>query len=431
MDEITKNLNISEPLFQEYKKKIKNISQAKELINSKIKQETTELVDAVISCAIILDSSDIHIEPEEKTARLRFRIDGNLCDIIDIPLEEAERIISRIKLLSGLKINIKNKAQDGRFSINISGMDHIESRSSSIPTNNGESIVLRILNSKNLFEIENLGLNKLMLETVNKEISKPNGMILVTGPTGSGKTTTLYAILKKIRNPENKIITIEDPIEYKLEDITQTQVDSSKGYDFANGLKSIVRQDPDVILVGEIRDEETCQTALQSALTGHLVLSTLHTNDAVGSIARLQALGAQDYNIGPAINIVIAQRLVRKICKQCAKKESAPEGILKEIKRIIPLLPEEMQKELEDKKEILIPQGCEECNFTGYKGRIGIYEILPIDKDIENAILEKKSIADTLDLATKKGMITMRQDGIIKALMQITTMQEIDKAVSE
>jgi len=431
MDEITKNLNISEPLFQEYKKKIKNISQAKELINSKIKQETTELVDAVISCAIILDSSDIHIEPEEKTARLRFRIDGNLCDIIDIPLEEAERIISRIKLLSGLKINIKNKAQDGRFSINISGMDHIESRSSSIPTNNGESIVLRILNSKNLFEIENLGLNKLMLETVNKEISKPNGMILVTGPTGSGKTTTLYAILKKIRNPENKIITIEDPIEYKLEDITQTQVDSSKGYDFANGLKSIVRQDPDVILVGEIRDEETCQTALQSALTGHLVLSTLHTNDAVGSIARLQALGAQDYNIGPAINIVIAQRLVRKVCGQCAKKEAAPEKILKEIKKITPLLPEEMQQDLADKKEILIPQGCEECNFTGYKGRIGIYEILPIDKDIENAILEKKSIADTLDLATKKGMITMRQDGIIKALMQITTMQEIDKAVSE
>lgn len=430
MEEITKNLNIEKYLFDQYQEDIASISLAKDVIFSNIEKETTDFLNSIILSSIALNASDIHLEPEKNLSRLRFRIDGILYDVCELPEESSTRLVSRFKLLSGLKLNIRDKAQDGRFSIVIPEINSIEARASSIPTSNGESIVLRILNSKNLLNIPDLGLNPAMYSTLEKEISKPNGMILVTGPTGSGKTTTLYAILQKIRSSENKIITIEDPIEYKLDDITQTQVDIAKGYDFENGLKSIVRQDPDVILVGEIRDEGTCDTAIQAALTGHLVLSTLHTNDAVGAIARLQALKAQDYNIGPAINIVVGQRLVRKICPHCATKIKIPEDIKKEIKKIIPLLSEDIKKEISQIDELLEPKGCKACNNSGYKGRIGIYEILPIDAEMENAIIQKKSNADLLELAISKQMITMRQDGIIKALQGITTISEVNKATA-
>lgn len=287
---ITGEVIIPSEILTEIKKEIKNISDLKGEITSSLEKRVTEILEVILGGAIALDVSDIHIEPREEDAKLRIRIDGILEDVLLFDKKVYENLISRIKLLSGIKLNITDRPQDGRFSILI-GKTAIEIRSSTLPAEYGESIVLRLLNPRTLIEIETLGLRKDLLEIFNQEIKKPNGMIIVTGPTGSGKTTTLYAFLKKIQKPEIKVITIEDPIEYHLEGISQTQVDSRAGYNFANGLKSIMRQDPDVILVGEIRDLETASIALQAALTGHLVLTTLHTNDAAGTIARLQALG--------------------------------------------------------------------------------------------------------------------------------------------
>ena len=254
--------------------------------------------------------------------------------------------------------------------------------------------------------------------------------LIVTGPTGSGKTTTLYAFLKKIRNPEIKVVTIEDPIEYHLDGISQTQVNPKKGYDFAAGLKSIVRQDPDAILVGEIRDLETASIALQAALTGHLVLSTLHTNDAAGTIARLQALGEKAVNIAPAINVAIAQRLVRKVCPKCAEKETIAPELFEQIKKNLENLPSGIDMpELTPDLQIAKIKGCEHCNFTGYKGRVGIFEAMAIDDEMQDFILTSPSTSALEKLAIKKGMTTMKQDGLIKVLKGTTTIEEIKRVV--
>jgi len=317
---ITGQVLIPKGDFANIRKVINNIVSFKKEIENSFKKEITETAEVILGGAIALEASDIHIEPEEEQVKIRIRVDGMLQDITTIGFESYRPLLSRIKLLSGLKLNISDRPQDGRFTIALPDT-FIEIRSSSLPAEYGESIVLRILNPKSLIEIEKLGLRKDLLDIVTKEIKKPNGMIMVTGPTGSGKTTTLYAFLKKIQTPEIKIITIEDPIEYHLKGISQTQVAQEKGYDFANGLKSIMRQDPDVVLVGEIRDLETATTALQASLTGHLVLSTLHTNDATGTITRLQALGEKPVNIAPALNMAVAQRLVRKVCRRCSSLE--------------------------------------------------------------------------------------------------------------
>jgi type II secretory ATPase GspE/PulE/Tfp pilus assembly ATPase PilB-like protein len=308
----------------------------------------------------------------------------------------------------------------------------IEIRASTLPAEFGESIVLRILNPKNLIDMEALGLRKDLLNIFNQEIKKPNGMIIVTGPTGSGKTTTLYAFLKKIQNPEIKIITIEDPIEYHLEGISQTQVNPGKGYDFVNGLKAIVRQDPDVILVGEIRDLETASIALQAALTGHLVFTTLHTNDAAGTIARLQALGEKPVNIAPAINLAIAQRLVRKVCQKCSKMEKPPRQILNKFKKELRGISKEIKiPKLNGESEIPKAIGCQDCNFTGYRERIGMFEAFLIDDEMEKFILTSPSIAALREGAIKKGMVTMKQDGLIKVLEGITTIEEVERVTGE
>ena len=289
---------------------------------------------------------------------------------------------------------------------------------------------MRVLNPKNLISLEDLGLGKDLYEIFNREAYKPNGMIVVTGPTGSGKTTTLYAFLKKIKNPEIKVITIEDPIEYHLDGISQTQVNPKKGYDFAAGLKSIVRQDPDAILVGEIRDLETASIALQAALNGHLVLSTLHTNDAAGTIARLQALGEKPVNIAPAINVCIAQRLVRKVCPECVEMKTISPEALEEIKKTLEgITPGIDMPEL--KPDMLIPtiKGCEHCNFTGYKGRVGIFEAMSIDDEMQDFILTSPSTSAVEKMAIKKGMTTMKQDGIIKILKGVTTIEEVKRVV--
>jgi len=419
--------------------KIKNVSDFKEEIETSLTKRVTDVLEVILGGAIFLDVSDIHIEPRKENAKLRIRIDGILEDVLLLDKKIYENLLSRIKLLSGIKLNITNRPQDGRFSVlmdEIAGEEYkaraIEIRSSTLPAEYGESIVLRLLNPKSLIEIETLGLRKDLLEIFNQEIKKPNGMIIVTGPTGSGKTTTLYAFLKKIQKPEIKVITIEDPIEYHLEGISQTQVDSRAGYDFANGLKSIMRQDPDVILVGEIRDLETASIALQAALTGHLVLTTLHTNDAAGTIARLQALGEKPVNIAPAINIVIAQRLVRKVCKECSKIEKSPPSILEKIKKELRGIPKDIKiPELRAGLKIPKAKGCKDCNFTGYRGRLGIFETFLVDDEMENFILTSPSISSLRKKVIEKGMVTMKQDGLIKVLEGITTVEEVERVTGE
>jgi len=429
---ITGEVKIS-PSILTITQKIKNVSAFKEKIEEFLEKSVSELSEVILGGAISLGASDIHAEPKEKETKIRIRIDGILQDVTTFGRESSEGLLNRIKLLSGIKLNITDRPQDGRFSISTEGKAPIEVRTSTLPAEYGETIVLRILNPKALIELETLGLRKDLLENFEKEIKKPNGMIIVTGPTGSGKTTTLYAFLRKVQKPEIKIITIEDPIEYHLEGISQTQVDPKKGYDFASGLKSIMRQDPDMILVGEIRDLETAEIALQAALTGHLVFTTLHTNDAAGTIARLTSLGAKPLNIGPAINMAIAQRLVREVCKKCGRLEKAPASALEKIKRGLRGTPHLLKrwgvKIPKIAPGLKVPQakGCKDCNFTGYRGRTGVFEAFLVDEEMEKFILQNPSIAALRKEAIKRGMVTMQQDGLTKVLNGITTIEEVER----
>ncbi|MFA5207614.1 MAG: GspE/PulE family protein [Candidatus Paceibacterota bacterium] len=433
METITEKIEIEKELEAEFEKDISTVPTLKSKIESVALKDVSILLKILMSGAIILDSSDMHIEAIESGSILRVRIDGVLQEVSSFDQQKHQRIVSRIKLLSGLKLNIEDKPQDGRFSIVVNKEDkaeEVEVRVSTLPTEYGETVVMRVLNPKNLISLEDLGLRKDIYQIFTTQSEKPNGMIIVTGPTGSGKTTTLYAFLKKIRNPEIKVITIEDPIEYHLDGISQTQVNPKKGYDFAAGLKSIVRQDPDAILVGEIRDLETASIALQAALTGHLVLSTLHTNDAAGTIARLQALGEKAVNIAPAINVAIAQRLVRKVCPKCGEFETISPELFEELKKDLENIPQGSDMpELKPDMKIAKIKGCEYCNFTGYKGRVGIFEALTIDDEIQDFILTSPSTSALEKLAIKKGMTTMKQDGLIKVLKGTTTMDEVRRVV--
>ncbi|KPJ56818.1 hypothetical protein AMJ49_03675 [Parcubacteria bacterium DG_74_2] len=424
MTKIAGEIIISKITFTQAQKRIKTVSDFKKEIKNNLEKKVSELLEIILIGAIILEASDFHIEPQEKQTRTRARIDGMLQDILILKPEIYSSLLSRIKMLSGIKLNITNKAQDGRFSVMVNETT-IEIRTSTLPAEYGESIVLRVLNPKNLMGLEKLGLRKDLLTTFNKETKKPNGMIIVTGPTGSGKTTTLYAFLKKIQKPEIKIITIEDPIEYHLEGISQTQVDPKKGYDFANGLRSIMRQDPNVILVGEIRDFETAQIALQSALTGHLVLSTLHANDAASTIFRLINLGVSPSSIGSGLNMVVAQRLVRKMCKKCVKLEEISTQDLKEIKKALNF------KKIPKKMKAPKAKGCEYCNFTGYKERTGIFESFLVDDEIKQFILSSPSVSGLRQLIIKKGMLTLYQDGLLKVLNRETTLEEVKRVAGE
>ena len=460
MEKITAQVKIEKTVFKEMQDKVNNILDLKKQIENVLEKETTKILEVILAGAISLDASDIHIEPEEEKVKTRVRIDGILYDVLFIEFKIYRALLSRIKILSGIKLNITKKAQDGRFTILIDELRSLsrrrdgrrnlflrpsspfaiarvieggetEARVSVLPSEYGESIVIRLLNPKELIKIEDLGVREEILGQLKKEIEKPNGMIIVTGPTGSGKTTTLYAVLKKVQKPGIKIITIEDPIEYHLEGISQTQVRPEKGYDFSNGLRAIVRQDPDVILVGEIRDYETAKIALQAALTGHLVLTTLHTNDAAGTIVRLQSLGEKPINIAPAINIAVAQRLVRRICKKCVKFSPPTEEELQIFKKELGVLGKKI-KIPKLSKNLKIPrvQGCKFCNFTGYKGRIGIFEFFLKDDEMENFILKSPSITDLRKIARKKGMVLMREDGLIKVLQGMTTLEEIKRVTA-
>jgi type II secretory ATPase GspE/PulE/Tfp pilus assembly ATPase PilB-like protein len=389
------------------------------------KAQVTDIVTLFLSAGVKSDSSDIHIEAEENNIKVRFRIDGVLHDVASIDKELWKKIISRMKILTKVKLNITDKPQDGRLSILMKN-DRIDIRASFLPTNFGESVVMRLLRSSSVgLAFNELGIRDRSFEQLKREVERPNGMIITTGPTGSGKTTTLYAILKKLNNQETKIITIEDPIEYQLEGVNQSQ--TSEKYTFAHGLRSIVRQDPDIIMVGEIRDLETAEIAIQASLTGHLVLSTIHTNDAAGTVPRFLSMGTKPFLLAPALNAMIGQRLVRKICNNCKEEEKLNEETLKRVNSVLERLPDEEKKNIDlNNIKFHKGKGCDTCQGIGFKGRIGIYEIMAMDSEIEKLILSGKvSEYDMRDVAVKKGMVTMVQDGLLKALDGITSVDEV------
>lgn len=416
---------------------LKSVARIKSAVTQLIEEkegsakQATLVLEILLAGALSIEASDVHIEGGETSARVRYRMDGVLQDIIDLSPALFNTILSRLKLVSEMKLNIKDKPQDGRFTI-ITAAEKIEVRNSTLPGPNGESVVMRLLLPKAIATtFEDLGMQPQFLEMMIKELEKPNGMILTTGPTGSGKTTTLYTFIKKLASPEVKIITIEDPIEYHLPNITQTQVDHSKGYDFASGLRSIVRQDPDIILVGEIRDLETSQISVQAALTGHLVFSTLHTNNAAGVFPRLIDLGVKPSIIAPAMNVAMAQRLVRRLCAQCKQQidpgEKEKTIILENVKN----LPTVYKREVSHDFKVWKGTGCDACNFTGYKGRVGVYEAFLVDDEFERFLLNSPAEADIKQMAMKQGMLTMFQDGILKILDGVTSLDELQRIVSE
>ena len=426
-------IDISGNRLEELMEKTGNINSFKEavleIVEAKKSHQVSEVLDIILAGGIKIGASDVHIEPEEENTRLRFRLDGVLHDIVFFNHKIYQLILSRIKLVSGLKLNIKDRAQDGRFSIHIKDND-IEIRTSTVPGAYGESVVMRILNPDSTsVTFEKLGIEKRLFDILSKEIKKPNGMILTTGPTGSGKTTTLYAVLKKIKTPEIKIITLEDPIEYHLPGITQTQTDTKKGYDFANGLRAVLRQDPDVIMVGEIRDLETAKIAVNAALTGHLVLSTLNTNNAAGTIPRLIDLGVNPNTIAPALNASLAQRLVRKLCDSCKVKNSPTEEEKTLILKIIESLPEDTEKPKTENMEIYKAGGCDKCSDTGYKGRIGIFEAILVDDEVERLILKNPTESEIKEEAKKQKIMTMTQDGILKVIKGETSLEELGRVI--
>jgi type IV pilus assembly protein PilB len=399
----------------------------KNLTASLKKLSITDVITFLIAAGLKAAASDIHIEAEEGDIKIRFRLDGILHDIAVINKEEWQKIISRLKFISGLKINVSDQPQDGRFSIFLA-KDKIDVRVSMIPTAYGESVVMRLLRSSAVgLRFEDLGVRGRAFRELKAQVERPNGMIIATGPTGSGKTTTLYAVLTTLNSPETKIITLEDPIEYKLPGINQSQIDYSKDYTFAKGLRSILRQDPDVVMVGEIRDLETAEIAIQAALTGHLVVSTIHTNSAAGTIPRFLSMGAKPFLLAPALNAIIGQRLVRRVCESCKEEEKLSDELMERVKKTLGEIPESAGVKIDFKKlNFYRGKGCDACGGLGFRGRIGIYEIMTMNKDIEKIILSgQTSEYEMREVARKHGMITMAQDGLLKALDGITTVEEV------
>lgn len=425
-------VSVSAATMERYVSLVKTIPDIKKIVLDAVSSgdahSLSTVVEILLGGAVATGVSDIHLEPEKELVRVRYRLDGILQDVVELKHPNYRKVLVRIKLLAGAKLNVTHEAQDGRFTIKIQGID-VEVRTSILPAAYQESVVMRILNPKSIsVPLEDLGMDEYFYRVMIKEIEKPNGLILTTGPTGSGKTTTLYACLTKLRNPEIKIITIEDPIEYHLDGISQTQVDHNKGYDFGNGLRAAVRQDPDVIMVGEIRDEETASVAIDSALTGHLVFSTLHTNNAAGAIPRLIDIGVNPKIISSALNIALAQRLVRRLCGNC-REAYTPEGREKEVIEKNFLEIKKYRPKLELPKQIYRPVGCEKCTFTGYKGRISIYEGILMDRAVEAILRENPSEREIKEAAKPQGMLDMREDGIVKVINGITSLEEVERTV--
>jgi len=430
-------LDVSSETLEELQSKIKSMEDVKAIVEeitaSHEIHTISRLLEVILAGAISIKASDVHIEAEEKRVRVRYRLDGVLQDVLFLEQKMYHLLNSRIKLVAGLKLTITSKAQDGRFSVFISGME-ISMRTSTVPGQYGESIVMRILDPKSIqVKLEEMGIEPRLFSVIDAEIKKPNGLILITGPTGSGKTTTLYAFLRKIYTSEVKMITIEDPVEYHLTGITQTQVE--EGYSFLDGLRAALRQDPDVIMVGEIRDSETAKIAVESALTGHIVFSTLHTNNAAGVIPRLIDLDVNPKILVSALSLSIAQRLVRKLCVEC-KKERPVSATEEATLRKILKLAEANGKNLaaynltaDQPIKLWSAPGCLACNNTGFKGRMGLFEAIKTDEEIEKIIPTNPSEREIKRVAAKQGIFNMQEDGTVKILSGITSIEEVQSVV--
>ncbi|MFA7087887.1 MAG: GspE/PulE family protein [Patescibacteria group bacterium] len=421
-------VEITEENLKKFEETVANYKNLGEKINE---VNITDIITLLLATALKVNASDIHIEAEEKGVAVRMRIDGVLQDAAEIEKSKWSKVISRLKILAHVKINISNKPQDGRYTIYLKDKK-VDVRCSFLPTAFGESVAMRILDSSTtVLELAKLGVRKEVLPALNREIEKPNGLILTTGPTGGGKTTSLYAILSQLNQPGSKIITLEDPVEYQLQGINQSQVDTKRGYTFSEGLKSVLRQDPNVVMIGEIRDLETAEIAIQASLTGHLVLSTLHANNAADAIPSLIDIGVKPYFLVPAINAIIGQRLVRKLCPHCREEYQPDEDETEKINKILGVISPKAGIDIPSvlPKIYKAGKGCEKCNFLGYQGRTGIFEIFTMDDKIKQLTIEQAPSFKILQQAIENGMITMLQDGVLKALGGITSLEEVYRVI--
>ncbi len=391
-----------------------------------------KIVDVILSNAIEGNASDIHVEPSEKDVRVRYRIDGILHTSLMLPRNVHAAIITRIKILSNLKIDESRLPQDGRFHMEV-GKKSVDLRVSILPLIYGEKIVMRILDKTgSVPTLEQLGIRARNLQWVTENIKKTHGIFLITGPTGSGKSTTLYSILSILNTPMVNIVTLEDPVEYFIQGVNQSQINPDIGLTFAAGLRSILRQDPNVVMVGEIRDKETCEIAVHAALTGHLLFSTLHTNNSIGAMPRMIDMGVEPFLLAASVNVVMAQRLVRKICMSCKAEIPITKAVEQEIEKNLINVPEEYFEGF-DRKVLKMYKGagCEKCGKTGYQGRFGIFEVLPVTTEIQDMVLAKQAAHQLYETGAKLGMITMKQDGVIKVLRGETTMDEVIRVTTE
>jgi len=390
----------------------------------------TNLLEVILAGAMVVKASDIHLEPGAEKLRLRYRLDGVLSDFALFDPKIHHPLLARVKLISGLKLNVKTAAQDGRFSIRLSG-DDIEVRTAILPGAYGESIVLRLLNPETLIvNFADLGMEPKLFEMLERQIAKPNGLILLTGPTGSGKTTTLYAILRILNTTDTKIITIEDPIEYHLNGISQTQVDPEKKYTFLTGLRSALRQDPDILMVGEIRDSETAKIAINASMTGHLVLSTLHTNNAAGTIPRLVDLEINPKIIEAALNIALAQRLIRRLCLDCRESYAPSEAEQKVMTEVLAGLTKKRPDQKFELPTILYrPKGCPACHGTGFRGRVGIFEAVVMNAQIAELLVKNPSEREIKRLADENELFDLREDGLLKVMGGVSAFDELARVV--
>ena len=422
--ELAKDLHTIEDIRKEFEK----------TNDSQILYRTSRMLELVFAGALAFKTSDIHIEPEDGKVRLRYRLDGVLQDVVTFDATSMKLMNSRLKLISGLRLSTTGNAQDGRFSIDLGDVE-VEVRVSVIPGNYGESFVMRLLDPRDVVSnIEDMGMSKVVYAKVERALQRPNGIILTTGPTGSGKSTTLYAFLRKLNTPDIKIITIEDPVEYHMEGIIQTQVEEEKGYTFLSGLRSVLRQDPDILMVGEIRDEDTAKIAVNAALTGHLVFSTLHTNNAAGTIPRLIDLKVNPKTIASALSLAIAQRLVRKLCTKCKASYPAEEKDVRLITNVLGGMINHSKLDAlggvrpDVSYSIYKPVGCELCK-NGYKGRVGIFEAITMSPEIE-AIMDKNPSENEIKVASlSQGIPTLREDAILKVLAGVTSLDEVSRVV--
>ena len=418
--------------LEEFKESLQTVQELKKAISS---LSTTQLLIIILAGAIEMEASDIHLEPGKEGIRLRYRIDGLLQDITDFPQKDYHFLLSRIKTLSEMLLNVHDISQDGRFTIKIledkKYTQSIDMRVSVLPSGYGESVVMRLLGTSAVqLNLNDLGIRPELLKVIENQINRPTGMILTTGPTGSGKTTTLYACLNYVNKPGTKVITVEDPIEYRLEGITQTGISQREGHTFAKALRAIVRQDPDALMIGEIRDEESAEIAVQFALTGHIVFSTIHTNEAAGAIPRLISMKITPDSLASSLNLVIAQRLVRKLCPDCKKTHQLSKEKEEIIKKTLALISAKSGIKISKKTPAFYQSnGCVKCHGLGYKGRIGVFEFLSVNETIKKLTLNKAAAFEIQNKAQEEGMIILIQDGILRAAEGITSLEEVERVI--